>query len=74
MIIEINDILSLSDKNEYVVVKKTCYHNVTYYYIADIYNPKNIKFCYIENDELIEIKDSQLILTLIAKFKDNNIQ
>lgn len=71
MEIEINNLITLSDKNEYVIVSKANYNNKVYYYIADINNQKNLKFCYIQNDELVEIKNSQLIMQLISIFKEN---
>lgn len=71
MQININDLITLSDKNEYVVVSVANFHNNKYYYIADINNESNLKFCYLENDELVEIKDSNLIMELLPFFKEN---
>ena len=71
MNIDISDLITLSDKNEYVVVNKVNFNNKVYYYIADINNQSNLKFCYIDDDELVEIKDKQLIMKLIPLFKDS---
>lgn len=65
MNIQVKDLITLSDKNEYVVVNKVQYEDENYYYIVDINNNQNLKFCYINNDELIVVKDRQLIMRLI---------
>lgn len=67
---EINnkDILTLDDNNEYVVVSKANYDNKIYYYLVDIANDKNIKFCYIYEDNLIEVSDNELITKLLPLF------
>ena len=65
MKIERDDLITLSDGNEYVVVSMTNYKNKIYYYIADINDSSNLKFCYQDNDELVEIKDSNLIMELL---------
>lgn len=46
--IDIKDILTLSDGNQYGVVNKTINNNIIYYYLVDTKNPANIKFCYEE--------------------------
>lgn len=71
MLIEKNDLITLSDKNEYVVVSMLVFNSIKFYYIADINNESNLKFCYLENDELVEIKDSNLIMQLLPLFKEN---
>lgn len=66
--INIKDTLILDDDNEYVVVSKVNYNNITYYYILDKYDNSNVKFCYQNDDELIEISDEALIKKLIPLF------
>lgn len=65
MNIDIKDIFTLSDNNEYIVISKTNYQNKTYYYLVDTNNLENLKFCVEDNDSLIEILDQELIRTLI---------
>jgi tyrosyl-tRNA synthetase len=71
MDIDIKDTISLSDKNEYVVISKTNYENNIYYYLMDIKDNANIKFC-VENkntgNSIIEVTDQTLILTLLPLF------
>ena len=54
MTINIKDILTLSDNNDYIVISKVDYNNKTYYYLLDKNDSGNILFCYLENDELVE--------------------
>ncbi len=73
--IEIKDIITLNDNNEYGVVSKITKDNTIYYYLVDINNNSNIKFCYEDktNDilELVEINDEKLIRNLILSFTEN---
>ena len=66
--IDIKDILTLDDKNDYVVVSKINYENKTYYYLIDINTNNNLKFCYEDNNELVEIEDKELTTKLLPMF------
>ena len=68
MIINIKDTLFLEDNNEYVVVSKIDYKNKKYYCLIDINNSENLKFCYQENDELVELNDKELNTELLPFF------
>lgn len=68
MIINIKDTLFLEDNNEYVVVSKIDYENKKYYCLIDINNSENLKFCYQENDELVELNDKELNTELLPFF------
>ena len=63
--INIKDSLILDDDNEYVVVSKVNYELKEYYYILDKYNSSNYKFCYLDNEELVEVEDENLIKKLL---------
>ena len=65
--INIKDSLILDDDNEYVVVSKVNYESKVYYYILDKYNNSNYKFCYLENEELVEVQDDNLIKILLPQ-------
>lgn len=74
MEIEKQDILTLDDEKNYVVVSKALLENINYFYIVDIDNIENFKFVKIANDNLLEIKDKDLITKLIPLFiNDTNI-
>ncbi len=72
--INIKDILKLDDGNEYVVVSKLNYENKTYYYIVDINNNSNLKFCYEDNNELVELEDKVLITKLLPIFLNESMK
>ena len=70
--IDIKDTLNLSDGKEYVVASKAEYENDIYYYLVDINEYSNIKFCKEKktNDDLrmIELEDENLIQKLLPMF------
>lgn len=66
--INIKDTLVLDDENEYVVVSKANYNDKIYYYIINNNDNSDFKFCYQENDELVEIEEDKLIKELIPLF------
>ncbi len=68
MIINIKDTLTLDDNNEYVVISKTNYNDKNHYYLLDQNNPERPKFCFEDENELVEIDDKELIAKLIPLF------
>ena len=64
----LRDVVSLSDKCRYVVVAKTAYEGKTYYYLIDFDRDDNVKFGYQDNDEFVEVTDSDLLKKLISIF------
>ena len=73
--IDIKDLITLSDGNEYCVVSKTVKDNIVYYYLVDVKDNSNIKFCYedkISNHiDLVEIDDANLIKSLFISFANS---
>ena len=68
MTINIKDTLTLDDNNEYVVISKVNYDGKNYYYLLDKNNMENFKFCYEDNEELVEIEDKELNTKLLPLF------
>ena len=72
MALEINDIVSLSDKNDYVVTGNVEHNGETYFFIVDVNNLENTKFCKlskkVDRAALIETHDKKLIQELVALF------
>jgi len=68
--IDIRDILTLDDNNEYVVVSKITYEDKIYYYLVDKNKNENIKFCYEKEDNLVELNDKVLVTKLLPLFLD----
>ena len=71
MTINKNDLLTLDDGNEYLVVSKALYQNKEYYYIININDNSCIKFCYLDNGQLVELNDGNLAKKIIPLFKKN---
>ena len=71
MIINIKDFLSLDDNNEYVVVSKINVDDMNYFYLIDKNDNSNVKFCYQDNDELVELNDKELVTRLLPLFVEN---
>ncbi len=68
MIAEMKDSLVLDDDNEYVVVSKINYENKFYYYLVDIKSNGNLKFCYEDGENLVELGDKELTTKLLPLF------
>lgn len=63
----IKDLVTLSDDNEYQVISKTNYEGLVYYYLVDMNDITNIKFLYENGDKLTEVDDSDLINRLLPR-------
>lgn len=68
MNIDINDIITLNNNFDYVVINKLKYQDKIYYYLMNINDNTNILFCYEKKDSLIEVNDKYLITTLMTLF------
>ncbi|MDR2571861.1 MAG: hypothetical protein LBD23_16405 [Oscillospiraceae bacterium] len=72
MNIDIKDIITLSDNQNYIVCSKTEYQGATYFYLIDIENNENIKFVReIQQDgktTVVEIEDKELLQQLLPLF------
>jgi len=68
MNIDIKDVVTLDDDNEYAVASKVNYEGKNYYYLVDINNVTNIMFCYEDKDELVELEDKELTTNLLPLF------
>jgi hypothetical protein len=66
--IEIKDIVTLSDQNEYQVVSKVDFEYRIYYYLVDINEISNVKFLYENQDKLTEVEDEELVSKLLPMF------
>lgn len=76
MNIKAHDVITLSDNKEYVVVSIVLFENQQFAYLIDINNYQNVKFVLASSNYVIELKDVDLIKTLIPRFlalNNNNI-
>lgn len=74
--IEINDVLTLSNDQEYRVINKAKRKGMTYYLLVNEETPSDIKFCYEKIGEellIIEVEDVKLIRELMLRFTKNMI-
>jgi len=71
MNLEIKDCITLKDNKgnntKYVVTSKINYEEKNYYYLVDI-NNKDLKFCYEDKDDLVELNDKELVTKLLPLF------
>ena len=65
MNIEIEDILTLDDDKDYVVISKAVIDGVNYYYLIEDSNSPSTMFCYEDKDELVDIIDLEKIKKII---------
>jgi hypothetical protein len=67
--LNIKDIITLEDNQEYVITSIAEYEDEYYYYLVDINKISNIKICKLilnqENYGLLEIEDDQLLSKII---------
>jgi len=76
MDIRYQDIITLDDKNEYVVAGKVSFQNGEYLYLVDINNNQNIKFAEIAKEgyilEINVAKESDLVQKLVPLFYEQS--
>jgi len=65
------ELITLSNNKEYSVVSSIIYEGSNYVCLIDTDSYKDYKFCLYENDELIVVKDHDLIEVLISKFNSD---
>ena len=68
------EIIKTSDSNEYGVVDKFDYNNITYVYLVDINNHSNILIGKLENDEIVELTNPNELEKIINKIYENIYQ
>lgn len=64
---KITDILTLSDGNEYMIASKVDYDYKIYMCLVDINNNRNVKFGYLDNNEIVIVKKENLSEVLVLK-------
>lgn len=68
---EKGNILTLADDNEYSVVDQFNDNGKVYVYLVDINNNSNIIYGKLENDEIVELEDSDELERVIKIVNDN---
>ncbi len=67
----IADIIKLNDGNDYILISKTEYENKTYLCLVNMNDKNDVKFCYLNNDEIILVNKEDLSSTLILQLLKN---
>lgn len=68
---EKNNILTLADNNEYLVLDKFNYNNFTYVYLVDINDNTNIIYGKLNGEDIIELSDPEELEIIIRKVNEN---
>ena len=68
---EKGNILTLADDNEYSVVDQFNDNGKVYVYLVDINNNANIIYGKLENDEIVELSDTDELERIIKIVNDN---
>ena len=68
---DITDVLTLSDGNEYIVASKANYDYKIYLCLVNVKDNKNVKFCYLDNDEVVLVKKEKLNSILVLELLKN---
>lgn len=69
--LNLGEIITLSNGKKYVVVSSINYFNDNYVYLSEFYKNENIKICLVKNNEVTEVLDKDLIDELEKLFVDN---
>ncbi len=67
--LELRDIITLKD-NKYMVISKVKMDDKLYFYLVNTNKNDDLKFCFLEDDYLVEVTDKDLIVKLIPMFAD----
>ena len=68
MRIDIRDILTLSNEKKYGVVSKASYNDKDYLFLINVDDNSDMKFCYQDNGEVVEVTDKEINTKLIPLF------
>lgn len=68
---EKNNILTLADNNEYLVLDKFNYNNITYVYLVDINDNTNIIYGKLNEEDIVELSDPEELEIIIRKVNEN---
>lgn len=74
MNIKYSDVLTLSDKKQYIVAGMTNYNNYDYLFLIDIHDNKNVKFVWLKENSVVVLDnklDCKLIEALLPLFVNN---
>ncbi len=68
--LDIGDLVTLSNNNEYIVVKKILLGEKDYVFLITKDGISDVMICKIQNDSLEMVKDENIINILLEKFRN----
>ena len=72
MKVEVDNVITLDNDADYLVVNKLNYENNTYFEICNLNDNKDLKIVRQEGNELVEFFDLELLDKLLYLFNEKN--
>lgn len=72
MKVEVDNVITLDNDADYLVVNKLNYENNTYFEICNLNDNKDLKIVRQEGNELVEFFDFELLDKLLYLFNEQN--
>lgn len=72
MKVEVDNVITLDNDADYLVVNKLNYENNTYFEICNLNDNKDLKIVKQEGNELVEFFDFELLDKLLYLFNEQN--
>ena len=72
MKVEVDNVITLDNDADYLVVNKLNYENNTYFEICNLNDNKDLKIVKQEGNELVEFFDLELLDKLLYLFNEQN--
>ena len=72
MKVEVDNVITLDNDADYLVVNKLNYENNTYFEICNLNDNKDLKIVRQEENELVEFFDLELLDKLLYLFNEQN--
>lgn len=72
MKVEVDNVITLDNDADYLVVNKLNYENNTYFEICNLNDNKDLKIVRQEENELVEFFDFELLDKLLYLFNEQN--
>lgn len=70
--IEIGDLLTLSNNKEYIVLKQIAFDDKTYLYLISKDGISNILIACVDKQQITVVKNDELLHKLLLKFKETS--
>lgn len=68
--LEIGDVMTLSNNQEYIVMKQVCYQQKNYLYLVSKDGISEVAIFQLENNQLIKVQEEELLKILIERLNE----